>query len=330
MKQPLTRRRFLKMAAVATAASYAPVTVLAEPVQARSRVILASHAQLVDANEQINARIVRAVVDETLIALTGTPTTRDAWLTLLPRLQPSEVIGIKVNCINSRQSSHPQVVYALAQSLVEAVAFNPNHVIIWDRTSRELKRARYTHNTGATGIRCLATSDDIGYDKQAPVEVGNGRQVRLSKILSQMCTYLINVPVLKDHGIAGLTLSLKNHYGSIDRPGACHGNRCDPYVANLNAAPQIREKTKLIVCDALYGIYSGGPSGSPQWINRQLLAGTDPVALDYTGLTLIDQQRRERGMGLASARTTYLQTAAALGLGQVSPRQIEMLDMQLG
>ena len=87
-----------------------------------------------------------------------------------------------------------------------------------------------------TGIRCLATSDGIGYDESFAIDVGKSRQVYLSSILTKMCTYLINVPVLKDHSIAGVTLSMKNHYGTIDNPGSLHGPTysCNPYIPALN------------------------------------------------------------------------------------------------
>jgi uncharacterized protein (DUF362 family) len=222
------------------------------------------------------------------------------------------------------------VAYGITESLVAALDVNPNNLIIWDRTSRELKRTGYNLNTGKHDVRCLATSDGIGYDANASLEIGNGKKVKLSKLLTEMCTYLINVPVLKDHSIAGVTLSLKNHYGSIDRPSRGHGNACDPYIANLNNAPQIREKTKLIVCDAAFGIYRGGPHGAPQWINRQLLVSTDPVALDTVGAELIDRKRQENGIAPASKRATYLQTAASIGLGTNDSGHIDVMPIEFG
>jgi len=40
----------------------------------------------------------------------------------------------------------------------------------------------------------------------------------LSKILTQRSGVLINVPVLKDHDGAGVTIALKNMYGVIHNP----------------------------------------------------------------------------------------------------------------
>ncbi len=334
MEEKITRRHFIKTTAAGTAACLAPTLFFPKghllAAETESRVIMASHSNIVDASEQINTKIIRSMLDETLVALTNTDSVREAWGKIFPRLQSTDVIGLKVNCINRHLSSHPEVAYAIAESLTASLDLNPNNIIIWDRTSRELKRAGYTKNMGNKDFRCFGTSDGIGYDKSFAVDVSKKRKVHLSTILTKMCTYLINVPVLKDHSIAGITLSMKNHYGSIDRPASCHSGACDPYIASLNNTPHIRDKTVLILCDALFGIYRGGPMGSPQWINRQLLASTDPVALDYTGMMLIDQQRQAKNMSLASKRTKYLRSAATFGIGTDNPQQIERMKLNLG
>lgn len=338
MEHTMTRRDFLTNAVLGTTAfALLPgIAMNTKPVLAadgKSRVVVGTHSQLVNASEQIEPKIVRAVIEDLLVTLTSAASIRDAWLALFPTLQTTDVIGVKVNCINPQLSSHPDVVSALAESFISAVDLNPNNLLIWDRTDGELKNAGYTLNATETGIRCFGTNSQrgkIGYDPNVAVDVGNGTSVHLSRILTEMCTYLINVPVLKDHGTAGVTLSLKNHYGSIDHPGSCHGNQCDPYAAQLNTAPHIKDKTKLIVCDALYGIYKGGPGGRPQWINRQLLASTDPVALDTVGMSIIDQQRQAKKLSLLSKRVKYLRTAASLGLGTDQIASIEQLVLQAG
>jgi len=335
MEENITRRHFIKTTAVGAAATYLvpavlPVSGKAFAAESKSRVVMASHPQIVDASEQINAKIVRTAVDEALIALTNTTSVQDAWANLFPRLQSTDVIGIKVNSVNHRLPSHPQVVYALAQSLAESLEMNPNNIIIWDRMEAELMEANYTRNMTDKGVRCLGTIAKSDYDRSFTVDVGEGKQMHLSKILTEMCTYLINVPVLKNHPVAGVTLSLKNHYGSIDSPGSCHPGGCDPYIANLNNTPQIKDKTKLIVCDALFGTYKVGENSPPEWINRQLLASMDPVALDYIGMTLIDQKRREKNLPLVSERTPHIRTAAALGLGTDDPQRIDVIKVQLG
>lgn len=146
-------------------------------------------------------------------------------------------------------------------------------------------------------------------------------EVHLSKILTQQCDYLINVPVLKYGIISGIILSMENNYGTIDRPDSCHDNDCDPYIPHINAPPHIRDKTLLIVLDALKGTYSR--IGAPQWTNRQLFFGTDPVAVDYQGMMIIEEKRlsKER-LGSIIKKAHHIQTAAKIGLGQTIPPRL--------
>ena len=87
----------------------------------------------------------------------------------------------------------------------------------------------------------------------------------LSKTLTQTCDAVINLPVLKDHGIVGVTMALKNLFGAIHNPNKYHSDVGDPYVADVYMLPPIRQKVRLAICDATTAQYEGGPSYMPQW-----------------------------------------------------------------
>ncbi len=334
-KSLIKRRKFIKTTATSAAAvCLAPAMVFnADNVlaaAAKSRVVVASNPKLVNDSQQIEKKIVRETLDEVLIALTNKPTIRDAWLHVFPNLQSSDIIGLKVNCINRKLSTHPEVAYAIANSLIKSLDFNPNHVLIWDRSDKELKKSGYTFNKSDKGIRCFGTVPEfsrlewvfnitpegsIGYDNSSTIDLGDNTPVHLTRILTEICTYLINVPVLKDHGYAGVTLAMKNHYGSIDKPQTCHGGSGDPYIGNLNNVSDIKDKTKLIVCDALFSIFDGGPFGAPQWVSHTLLASIDPVAHDRTGMEILDVKRIENEIDPIAKEVTFFNTAVKLGLG---------------
>lgn len=89
---------------------------------------------------------------------------------------------------------------------------------------------------------------------------------------------LINVPIAKQHGSAGLTLAMKNLMGAIyDRP-VIHwdfGNN----LTDLN----FRLRSTLVVVDAVRILTYGGPQGGDLNAVQKLdtvLAGTDVVAAD--------------------------------------------------
>ena len=70
--------------------------------------------------------------------------------------------------------------------------------------------------------------------------------------------YLINMPIMKRHGWAGLTLTLKNHFGSIDKPAGLHDYIYGYSGGNYNALvdlyrnPHIGAKAVLTVGDGLF------------------------------------------------------------------------------
>ncbi len=334
----ISRREFLKRAILGATVLTAPPSLLvsytrsvfAEPVSSshKSRVAVVTHSKSVDAGGSIDPDITRTMMREGVKAIIGKDSVQNAWLSLFPGLKSTDIIGIKLNCVNPRFPSHKEVVNAIIAEL-KHIGIADNNIIVWDRTDWELNRCGYKINASSTGVRYLGT---WLYDDRIIIRTFEKRKsgTLLSTILTRQCDYLINVPVLKDHSIAGVTLSMKNHYGTISNPALHHSNNCDPNVAYINASNPIREKTKLIVLDALLGIYSGGPGGSPQWVNRQLLIGTDPVAIDYEGMMIIEEKRLSKGRSSIIRKSRYIQTAARLGVGTNNPEQINLQLLGLG
>ena len=159
-------------------------------------------------------------------------------------------------------------------------------------------------------------------------------QLRLSKILTRDCGMVISVPILKDHGMSGVTFSMKNMYGVIDKPFLLHGNNCNPGVADLNALPVIREKVRFTIGDVLTSVYEGGPVFSPEhfWRANMLIVGQDRVAVDQTALQLLDRKRVEEGLPLLKddgREPLYIATAAdaAHRLGTNDPNRIQRLEV---
>lgn len=255
----------------------------------------------------------------------------DSTSALRKLFTPDDVVGIKVNCIaGPNLSSHPHVVAAIVSEL-EKVPIPRERIIIWDRTGRELKRAGYSVNRDGPGVRCYGT-DAVGYEDKASSRGSfNGR---LSKILTRQITALVNVPILKNHGGAGVTVAMKNHYGSFHNPGSHHGNRCDPYIADLNSLDVIKAKTKLIVCDATRAACNGGPGYKPAfvWPYSGLILSCDPVAMDTVGARIIDERRAEVGiptLAEAGRHPRWLASAAERGLGNAEPNRIDQKTLTL-
>jgi hypothetical protein len=261
-----------------------------------------------------------------LCALCGEPNEANAWRRLF---NSKDVVGIKLNCLAGRGlSPQPVLVDAIVDGLLLA-GVDPNNIIVWDRTDDDLNRAGFRTKTSLPGPLCYGTNASYNWnDLSISGSVGSC----FSPIVSKVCTALISVPVLKDHDLAGISVSLKNFYGAIHNPNKYHDNSCDPYVADLNAHPYIKDKLRLVVCDAIRGQWHGGPAFKPQWSwpYGKILVSTDPVALDATCLKIIEDKRAEEGMSSlreVGRYPTYLQTAEKAGLGVARQQEIERISV---
>jgi len=252
----------------------------------------------------------------------------DAWKKIV---RPGETVGLKVNCLSGRgAATSTALVEAVCERLQQAGVPQGN-IVIWDRLNSDLESAGFKPSARKDRIRVIG-NDDAGYDPELVVSGSAGSL--LSKTLTRTCDAVINLPVLKDHGIVGVTMALKNLFGAIHNPNKYHINAGDPYVADVFAMPAIRKKVRLTICDALTAQYEGGPSYMPQWSwpFHGVLASEDPVALDYTGWQIIEKKRAEKGMKPLrelKREPAYIARAAdALhGLGTNDPNRIEVVEV---
>jgi hypothetical protein len=127
-------------------------------------------------------------------------------------------------------------------------------------------------------------------------------------------------------------MAMKNLFGAIHNPNKYHVNVGDPYIPDVFSFRPIKNKIRLHICDALRPQYEGGPAYMPQWCwdYNSLIVSTDPVALDYTGWQIIEDQRNNAGMPSLEKigrKPTYIATAAdnTHRLGTDKPSEIEQI-----
>jgi hypothetical protein len=266
------------------------------------------------------------MLEASITKLTGLSDAREAWAALF---RPGEKIAIKVNTFsNSLIWTHVPLVLEVTNSLQEA-GIPAEQITIFDFRTLELSTAGYTVNTDNPGVRC--TGMDSNYSAE-PIEVLN-TQIKLSNILKE-CDALINIPVLKSHMLAGITFAMKNHYGSFFYPGFLHSNNMRG-VAALNALPEIKDRTRLIIGDALAAnlrYANSYPYWQEDWVGDSIFMSFDPVAHDTVGLQLLTRELEKIGGNPASLigmATPALEYAVELGLGTNDPANMEVIEQTL-
>jgi len=291
-----------------------------------AHVIMAQNPAVFE-GETLNQAVVTRVIATGMTKLVGAANADAAWQALF---RPDDIVGVKVNCLGL--STHPEVAYGIVTGL-ESAGIPAEHIVIWDRANRDLKRGGFQINTGKRGVKCFGTDALVNGYETTPSVAGQVGSL-FSTILSQHCTAIVNVPILKDHDLAGVSIGLKNFYGAIHNPNKYHQNNCNPYIADLNTHPFIRDKVKLTICDAFMPQYHGGPSFKPQWTWKfgALLLSLDPVALDAVGADILEKKRQEQDMKSlrdVGRHPEYIHTAATYGLGTDDLSQIQIVSCSL-
>jgi uncharacterized protein (DUF362 family) len=272
----------------------------------------------------VEADSYRRLLEIGFSALTGRPDISAAVAGILP----GGTVGIKTSCLARGFNSTPVALASALTDLLIGSGFAANDLVIWERTSRELAEAGFTLNASGRGVRVLGTdANGIGY--ASSLQTSDQVSSLVSRILAEMIQHSINLPVLKDHSIAGLSAGLKNMYGAIHNPNKFHGNNCDPYCAHVNNLDSIRQKHRLTIIDAMRVQYDGGPGYVAQYVASfgALIMSLDPVAADRIGLEILERIRSDHGrppLAQVGREVRYLNTANRIGLGECDLERIEL------
>ncbi|MCK4607381.1 MAG: DUF362 domain-containing protein [candidate division Zixibacteria bacterium] len=266
----------------------------------------------------------RALLDVALPILSG----MDDVSAAVKKYFPGGRVGMKVNCLTRRYTCTPVALTEAFLDVLENAGFDANDLVVWERTSGELQRAGYTLNASSFGRRCLGTdSRSVGYGRVFH-SYGDVSSL-ISRVLLEMVDHNVNLPVLKDHSLAGLSGGLKNMFGAINNPNKYHDNNCNPFVAHVANLQPIRDKHRLTIMDAVRVQYDQGPGYSSDYIAdyHGLIISNDPVAADRVGLEVLEHFRRARGLptlAQAGRPARYLASAQEIGLGVADMDRIDL------
>ncbi|MEO7789109.1 MAG: DUF362 domain-containing protein [Vicinamibacterales bacterium] len=289
--------------------AYAPTPGMGMPGPFPGRVISVTSDRSVDiATGQADDGVVREMMAQGMRALTGATTTPDAWRRFFV---PDDVVGIKVNCGGYPYcvSAH-EIVAETARQLI-AVGIPANRIYVYERFQSQLDEVNYAPHLPegvqlAAAERANRYTDNAGYDPKTYLETNlfgeEDTRSNLMRLVSERLTKIVNIPNIKDHGATGATGCLKNvAYGSFSNVARTHQRGVShtySMVGALAAIEPLRSRTVLQIMDGLRGVWHGGPFARTTkyvFYPRQILFGTDPVAIDRLLLDIVDRKRRAEG-----------------------------------
>jgi len=154
------------------------------------------------------------------------------------------------------------------------------------------------------GGKIVPANSESNYQE---VDVKNGKKLKKTKVheLILSSDVFINVPVLKSHGSAVITASMKNHMGIVWDRGYWHRNNLNQCIADFAAY----RKPDLNVVDAYRVMTKRGPRGVSEEdvvMMKSLILSKDIVAADAAAAKLF---------GVEPANVPHIKLAHDAGLG---------------
>ncbi len=244
--------------------------------------------------------------------------------------KPGESIAIKINLNNCYSGYHdqdndidasPQSIRALLGQLVKQARVAEKDIVVYDASPGGGPNRRaipdriyvplHAEFPGVRWVDCQGLDGRQPADWVADAITYTSSDTRLGNDLPRCvveATYLINLALLKGHEIAGVTLSAKNHFGSIRFPSKDHGyylhaasRPLGEYsgLVDLIGSPNLGGKTMLYVLDGVYGTRTnvGAVGDKDRWKNlfggewsAMYLMSQDPVAIDSVGLDFLHSE----------------------------------------
>lgn len=316
------RRLFLQLAAAVPLAAqsgdqpvyhvvtpYKPTDKRAMPGPYPGRVIRVHAEQSIDAqSEVVNRPVVQQMLASGMQSLTGERRPLDAWARFI---SPRDVVGIKINVSGAPAiRSSPEIVSGIIENVM-AVGVPAAQIYVFERYDDQMRTVNYPSVlpagvtvVGMEGKKAQAAAP--AYDPRTYVETSFHGEAdtksNMIRLVGETFTKIINVPNAKEHQAAGVTGCLKNiSYGCFSNMARSHEKErtfTDTFIATLAAVEPLPSRVVLHIMDGLTGVWHAGPFSRDRrfrFYPKQIMFGTDPVAMDHKLIELIEAKRKAEG-----------------------------------
>lgn len=207
-------------------------------------------------------------------------------------------------------NTNPLLVGAMVKYCLEAGA---SEVLVFDHTCNEWKScydmSGIESAVKANGGKIVPGNDESYYTEVSLPNAVKLKKPKIHKALEE-CDVWFNMPILKNHGGAKMTIAMKNYMGILWDRGYMHQNDLQQCIADLCT---YHKKPALHIVDAYRTMKENGPMGKSLEdvvLTKAMFASTDPIALDTAAVKFFNQVKE---MDLASV--THISLGEKHGLG---------------
>ena len=188
-------------------------------------------------------------------------------------------------------NTNPQLIKEIVSQCIAAGA---KEVVVFDNTCDNWKKSYTTSGIEAAaksaGAKVIPADDKSYYTE---VSLPQGKKLKSMKLHKAIldCDAWINVPILKQHGGANMSISMKNLMGIIWDRKIFHVSNLQQCIADVCT---LQKKPVLNVVDAYRVLKSNGPRGKSVEdvvLSKALFMSQDMVAVDTAATKFFNQIR---------------------------------------
>jgi uncharacterized protein (DUF362 family) len=300
------------------------------------RVVDVYDAQVVSGSTIVDARAT-AMFEAGIVALANAGDLATAWAQLLPTVDGTTRIGIKVNARNASLPTSISILGKLIADLVQYRGASRSNIVVWDTLAQDLaKTSNNNVNQGQAitaanlggGVTVKGSDAGDGFTTASLTTSEGAKSIPLSNIPLATTDITINMNLLKHHYGAGVTGAIKNlAVGCMQSQYAQQTyHKAHGVSAGANAIPRtflpavvnhLKDRlANLHIIEGFFAIRDGGPDCAITDLLGRLLMSTDPVALDAHELDVINELRAAKSIApVSTTLVDWLDGAVELGLG---------------
>jgi uncharacterized protein (DUF362 family) len=302
----ITRRAFIKGAAVAAALPHLPFSSLLEVPAARA----AGSSEIVIAKQGTPTQLLQAALS--------------AYGGIGRFVKKGQRVVIKANIAWARTpeqacTNNPELFSALVKMCYEAGA---KRVAVWDHTCDN-----YQFCFTRSGLKDAAqkAGADLfsghGQNVYRKLDVPKGRKLKKVEILKDVleADLFINFPIPKQHFATELTLGMKNLIGIVWDMEQLHKIDLHQCIADVNTV----RRPDLVVMDAIRILTTNGPKGPGKTEDiGEVVVSTDIVAVDAYAAAYF--QNPKTGKPFKGEEIRFVKSAYEMGLGEIDLARVQM------
>jgi uncharacterized protein (DUF362 family) len=232
-------------------------------------------------------------------------------------------VVIKPNIVVAREpkygvTTNPAAVAAVVKMAWDAGAAS---VTVFDRPTDPTLQA-YTVSGIKKAVQDAGAEMKVLSDRDFErIAIPAGLVLKSSPMLTDIfdADVMINMPCAKTHGMAGLTLSMKNLMGILGGTRGLMHQEFSQKIVDVNTLV----RPQLVILDAYRLLFRNGPTGGGMQdvkLGRTCVAGTSQVSVDAYGATLFGMKPMdleyvkigsEQGLGVADMERLVIEKRSA-------------------